>query len=402
MSSKPKKNRAKQYLMLLTVAGLIAIVGGSSSGTFASFNAEVSNTGNYFATGTLVLNDNGGTTTCTSAADSGNLNNLSTNGCDTLFKVGPVTSVTGTLTTPLTLTATTTLAFTGLTGGSIDYGDTLTLNDGAGHTDTFTAAAGADPSATSIAVVSKTPNFAFPATTTTITDATSTQYAKLTLTNAGTLGANGIKFDVPSACSTTFNEGESSGLTTALTLGNSVTSLSFAGLTGGGYAIGDPIVVKEGSHSQTFIASSAVAVGATTVNVQAQDANFSYTTSATVSGPEFTPAGDLCTDLKLSVVETDSSFNHGSTPAEGCAYGTTGGSAGLGCIIGSGTALASIPASPTALTLASGINSNTGTNLSAGKSRYFLVAVKQTSSSLDNTYQNRKATFDLLWHLDQA
>jgi predicted ribosomally synthesized peptide with SipW-like signal peptide len=404
MSSKPKKNRAKQYLMLLTVAGLIAIVGGSSSGTFASFNAEVSNTGNYFATGTLVLNDNGGTTTCTSAADSGNQNNLSTNGCDTLFQVGPVTSVTATLTTALTLTATTTLHFTGgLTGGSIDYGDTLTLSDGAGHTDTFTAAAGADPADQSIAVQSKTPNFAFPATTTTVTDATSTQYAKLTLTNAGTLDANGIKFDVPSACATTFNEGESTGLTTPLTSGNSVGSLDFAALTGGGFAIGDPVVVTDGAgHSQTFIASSAAAEGDTTVNVQAQDANFSYTTSATVSGPEFTPAGELCTDLKLSVVETDSSFDHSTPAAEGCAYGTTGGSAGLGCIIGSGHTLDSIPASPTALTLASGINSNSGTNLSAGKSRYFLVAVKQTSASLGNTYQNRKAKFDLLWHLDQA
>jgi predicted ribosomally synthesized peptide with SipW-like signal peptide len=409
MSSKPKKNRTKQYLMLLTVAGLIAIVGGAGSGTFASFNAEVSNTGNYFATGTLVLNDNGGTTTCTSAADSGNQNNLSTNGCDTLFQVGPVTSVTGTLSTALVSPSpnTTSLVFSGgLTGGSIDAGDDLVVSDGAGHTQTFTATAGADPAGTSVTVTSVAATFAFPIGST-ITDATSTQYAKLTLTNAGTLDADGIKFDVPSACATTFNEGESAGLTTALVSGASVGSLDFAALTGGGYAIGDPIVVTDGAgHSQTFIASSAAAEGDATVDVQAQDANFSYPAGgspATVSGPEFTPAGELCTDLKLSVVETDSSFNHSSgTAAEGCAYGTAGGSAGLGCIIGSGTALASVPSSPTALTLASGINSNTGTNLSSGKSRYFLVAVKQTSTSLDNTYQNRKATFDLLWHLDQA
>jgi predicted ribosomally synthesized peptide with SipW-like signal peptide len=405
MSSKPKKNRTKQYLMLLTVAGLIAIVGGAGSGTFASFNAEVSNTGNYFATGTLVLNDNGGTTTCTSAADSGNQNNLSTNGCDTLFQVGPVTSVTGTLSTALVSPSpnTTSLVFSGgLTGGSIDAGDDLVVSDGAGHTQTFTATAGADPAGTSVTVTSVAATFAFPIGST-ITDATSTQYAKLTLTNAGTLDADGIKFDVPSACATTFNEGESAGLTTALVSGASVGSLDFAALTGGGYAIGDPIVVTDGAgHSQTFIASSAAAEGDATVNVQAQDANSSYTTSATVSGPEFTPAGELCTDLKLSVVETDSGFDHSTPAAEGCAYGSTGGSAGLGCIISSGHTLDSIPASPTALTLASGINSNSGTNLSAGKSRYFLVAVKQTSTSLDNTYQNRKATFDLLWHLDQA
>jgi hypothetical protein len=410
MSSKPKQNRTKQYLMLLTVAGLIAIVGGAGSGTFASFNAEVSNTGNYFATGTLVLNDKGGTTTCTSAADSANANNLSTNGCDTLFQVGPVTSVTGTLTAALSDSVDTTeLDFSGLSGGSIDAGDTLTVDDGNGHTDTFTAAAGADASDTSVLVTAKTANFAFPDTTTTITDATSTTYAKLTLTNAGTLPANGIKFDVPTTCATTYNEGESTGLTAGhtLTSGTSVASLTFAALTIGGFTSGDPIVVHEGSHSQTFIASSTVAVGATTVNVHPQDANYSYTTAATVTGPEFPTAGELCTPLKLSIVETDLSFDHDSgNAAEGCAYGTTATldalTAGLGCNLSSGTALLSVPGSPTALKLKSGASSNTGTQLSPGQSRYFLVAVKQTSTSLDNTYQNRKAKFDLLWHIDQA
>jgi len=106
MSSKPKKNRAKQYLMLLTVAGLIAIVGGSSSGTFASFNAEVSNTGNYFATGTLVLNDKSGGTTCTSAQDTADNHNItSPTGCATLFTVGPITSVTATLGTRIRMSA---------------------------------------------------------------------------------------------------------------------------------------------------------------------------------------------------------------------------------------------------------------------------------------------------------
>ncbi len=69
MSSKPKKNRTKQYLMLLTVAGLIAIVGGSSSGTFASFTAETTNTGNYFADrNAACCTTTVGTTTCTSEA----------------------------------------------------------------------------------------------------------------------------------------------------------------------------------------------------------------------------------------------------------------------------------------------------------------------------------------------
>ena len=50
------KKRFKQYLMLLTVVGLVAVAAGGG-GTFASFNAEVTNAGNTFATGTLILSD---------------------------------------------------------------------------------------------------------------------------------------------------------------------------------------------------------------------------------------------------------------------------------------------------------------------------------------------------------
>jgi predicted ribosomally synthesized peptide with SipW-like signal peptide len=55
------KKRFKQYLMLLTVIGLVAIAAGGS-GTFASFTAETTNASNSFATGTIVLSNtvNGG------------------------------------------------------------------------------------------------------------------------------------------------------------------------------------------------------------------------------------------------------------------------------------------------------------------------------------------------------
>jgi predicted ribosomally synthesized peptide with SipW-like signal peptide len=49
------KKRVKQYLMLLTVIGLVSIASGS--GTFASFSAETTNPGNTFATGTIVLSN---------------------------------------------------------------------------------------------------------------------------------------------------------------------------------------------------------------------------------------------------------------------------------------------------------------------------------------------------------
>lgn len=81
------KKRIKQYLMLLTVVGLVAIAAGGGNGTFASFNAEVTNAGNTFAAGTLFLHENGknssGTaiTECDSEGGTLNVNNT----CDVLF-----------------------------------------------------------------------------------------------------------------------------------------------------------------------------------------------------------------------------------------------------------------------------------------------------------------------------
>jgi predicted ribosomally synthesized peptide with SipW-like signal peptide len=65
--------RMKQYLMLLMVIGVIAAAA-SGSGTFASFSAQVTNPGNTFASGTLYLHDQSGSTTCTSESNSLNVN----------------------------------------------------------------------------------------------------------------------------------------------------------------------------------------------------------------------------------------------------------------------------------------------------------------------------------------
>jgi predicted ribosomally synthesized peptide with SipW-like signal peptide len=90
------KKRVKQYLMLLTVIGLVSVAAGS--GTFATFSAQTTNAGNTFAAGTLFLHDDGGTTTCTSESSS---DNLSTNNCDVLFTAGDLTG--GAQTADLTL-----------------------------------------------------------------------------------------------------------------------------------------------------------------------------------------------------------------------------------------------------------------------------------------------------------
>ena len=74
--------KTKRYLMLLAAVGLIAVAAGGS-GTFATFNAEVTNSGNTFASGTLFLHDtpNGGTV-CKSEDD---LTNNTYSSCTFLF-----------------------------------------------------------------------------------------------------------------------------------------------------------------------------------------------------------------------------------------------------------------------------------------------------------------------------
>lgn len=75
--------KTKRYLMLLAAVGLIAVAAGGS-GTFATFNAEVTNSGNTFASGTLFLHDtpNGSATVCKSEDD---LTNNTYSSCTFLF-----------------------------------------------------------------------------------------------------------------------------------------------------------------------------------------------------------------------------------------------------------------------------------------------------------------------------
>ena len=90
------KKRVKQYLMLLTVIGLVSIAAGS--GTFATFTAEVTNPGNTFASGTLFLHNYGGTSTCTSESNSLNVNpgtGVGGNACDVLFNNIDLSSAAG-------------------------------------------------------------------------------------------------------------------------------------------------------------------------------------------------------------------------------------------------------------------------------------------------------------------
>jgi len=76
--------KTKRYLMLIAAVGVLAVAAGGA-GTFASFNAETANNGNYFATGTLFLHTTkSGGTTCKSEINANNAN-ITANGCDVLF-----------------------------------------------------------------------------------------------------------------------------------------------------------------------------------------------------------------------------------------------------------------------------------------------------------------------------
>src|SRR4051812_3488164 len=125
-----------------------------------------------------------------------------------------------------------------------------------------------------------------------------------------------------------------------------------------------------------------------------------------IGGPTFTGANDLCPQLKIYIAETNSTYDHADTAGDdsdnalGCAYGTSSGAAaGEGCAFATQT-LATLPSSSTSLTLASGGSGNTLLQLTHGQSRYFVIGVQ--APDLANSYQNRKATFNLTWKLNQA
>jgi hypothetical protein len=401
------KKSIKRYLMLLAAIGLVAFASGGA-GTFASFNAEVTNTGNYFATGTLILNDNGGTNTCTSAGALLSNHNSGTD-CDTLFKLDKFTFGATSLTTP-TLTsgdgASAVIAVAAVTGATIYTGDTLTISQGA-NSDSLPVVSGAAIGGTSLTVDASGISNSYTSGAT-ITDNNETALANLTLSNAGTIDASGISFQAGGTpCTSQYREGHSTLNMGTVTLhASSGTTLTFSSITAGAFHAGDPVVVSQSGHANAFIAASTSTATQVTVTA-AQPWNFAYTTAAVVAGPEFNGGSShaLCSSLKFSATEADSSFNPDLSGAVGCAYGsTTAPVAPNACDFGASTALSSVPSTLTALTLGTGAGTgNSGVKLSAGGKRYFILAVHYTGPSFDNTYQNTEATaFDLTWHIDQA
>jgi len=107
------RTKTKRYLVLLAAVGLVAAALGGT-GTFASFNAEVTNHGNTFQTGSLVLSNTIGTASACFSSDVGNTNNV--NNCGAIFGLPVDWQPDGTtLTKRLTLENTGSLTPTALT-----------------------------------------------------------------------------------------------------------------------------------------------------------------------------------------------------------------------------------------------------------------------------------------------
>ena len=107
------KTKTKRYLVLLAAVGLVAAALGGS-GTFASFNAEVTNSGNTFQTGSLVLSNKVGASSACFSSGAGNVNNV--NDCGAIFTLPTNWQPGGTtVTANLTLTNTGSLTPAALT-----------------------------------------------------------------------------------------------------------------------------------------------------------------------------------------------------------------------------------------------------------------------------------------------
>jgi len=79
-----KRFTSKTYLKVLIVVGVLALIGGGA-GTFATFNATTTNAGNTFATGTMVLSNTIGATTCLSTGGGNTNSNTNSTGCAKFF-----------------------------------------------------------------------------------------------------------------------------------------------------------------------------------------------------------------------------------------------------------------------------------------------------------------------------
>jgi len=302
---------------------------------------------------------------------------------------------------------------------AVTSGDSIVLTSGA-NTQTFVAGANALVGATTISVNSQIPNFAYP-TSSTVLDV-----------GPGLCAASGAEFYVQQVNGIT--------LTAALTNGAAITSLSTVALSQA-VSSGDSIVLTSGTNTQTFVASANALVGATSISVTSQNANFAYPTTSTATDTgipihlsaalstgaaitslpitslsEAVTSGDsivltsgtntqtfvasanaLVGATSISVTSQTPNFAYPTTstlndvsPDTACFYPNTGNTI---CTATANTLYvfdANYLSSPSSLDLGAGPGH--------GKSRYFVIGMELPTGA-SNTLQGVSATFPLTWHL---
>jgi hypothetical protein len=137
---------------------------------------------------------------------------------------------------------------------------------------------------------------------------TSTQVAKITVTNSGSIDASKLYLyasQVNGRLLTPLTSGQTGITSLALTTSNP------AGLEGS-VANGDSIVVSYGGHSQTFIANGAAVGGATSITINSATSNFAF------------PAGSTVTDTSgnTTASNTDCYDSKTTTPINGSTTGS--------------------------------------------------------------------------------
>lgn len=373
------RKRTKQYLMLLMVIGLVSIAAGGS-GTFASFTAETHNGGNTFATGSLYLHDSvANLAECKSEEAAANSNTSETpNGtghtCDSLFTVtnsqfapnGYVDIAGANATGALTGTITTIDVLDWNGGGTglqfgIANGAELQLDNGS-TTDICTVNGAVAQGATTITVNSCALG-AHSYGTGSIISSDGPFIAHLTLRNAGSIDGKDLKFALDSVSNTGGCDQTVQGLGGTTTLCSDMdftiteTNASFAGTVD--YTTGN-ITNASGCAYGTAATNGCVANSHTLSNVSTQNPT---TFSGTWTNLTLKNAGG--TNNTRQPIGVDSITNH----ASGSGPGTQ--------------------------------NANPGTGLNnPGGARYFLVTI--WPGDLKNADMGATATFDVIWHMDQA
>ncbi|MCW2965863.1 MAG: hypothetical protein JWO17_3115 [Actinomycetia bacterium] len=222
--------------------------------------------------------------------------------------------------------------------------------------------------------------------------------AALTLSNAGTVNGQTLKFQLAGACQDTSPVIAS--LTTEVASGDpfSPGTLHVAGLTQTLLA-GTKITLTDGAPGSGQTYTVTADTSSSTIQVTGPVAAQTYTTATTKVTLAATFSGvKLCAGLRFYIQEVDGSNN----PLK-CIYGGSGTS----CNPLAATPFSSIsaigPDGWATLTLATDGSANTvtRTGIDPGKSRHFLIGV-QVPSPLTNSFQNDQISFDLQWQLDQV